>query len=102
MTTDRIFNLIETIAATPGKNDKVALLRAHQHDMDLPEILFLAYNPFYTYGVRSLPEATPQAPGGCSWTWSTEVSPAVQPETVSGMNCPSSVRHLQNSCVGFS
>ena len=64
MTTDRIFNLIETIAATPGKNDKVALLRAHQHDMDLPEILFLAYNPFYTYGVRSLPEATPQGSGG--------------------------------------
>ena len=54
MTTDRIFNLIETIAATPGKNDKVALLRAHQHDMDLPEVLFLAYNPFYTYGAIAL------------------------------------------------
>lgn len=69
MTTDRIFNLIETIAATPGKNDKVALLRAHQHDLDLQEILLLAYDPFYTYGVRSLPVVT--ATGSEGFTTST-------------------------------
>jgi DNA ligase-1 len=51
-----IFQLIQDIAATASKNEKLALVKL---GMQLPlfkRIVVAAYDPFKTYGIRELPE----------------------------------------------
>ena len=52
-----VFNLIEQVAATSSKNDKIALLTANRDDDLLKKALEYAYNPFKTYGIRKRPDA---------------------------------------------
>lgn len=52
MNSNEVFNLIEQIAASPGKNDKVALLSANMHDGDFAEVIRYALDPFITFGIR--------------------------------------------------
>jgi len=56
MNSNEIFDLIEQVAATPGKNDKIALLKAHAGDYTLKRVLAAAYNPLISYGIRKVPE----------------------------------------------
>jgi DNA ligase-1 len=52
MNSDQIYTLIDHIAATPGKNDKIALVTANVNDPVFKEVLRATYNPLITYGVR--------------------------------------------------
>ena len=45
------FNVIETIANTPGKNDKQKLLESWMGDKDFADIIVRSLNPFITYGI---------------------------------------------------
>jgi len=56
MNSNEIFDLIEQVAATPGKNDKIALLKTHAGDETLKRVLAAAYNPLISYGIRKVPE----------------------------------------------
>lgn len=53
MNSDDVFNLIERIAATPKKTEKVRLLKDHADDDFLREVLVWAYDPNITYGISS-------------------------------------------------
>ena len=53
MRSDDVFNLIERIAATTKKTEKVRLLKEHADDMCLRQVLVRAYNPNITYGISA-------------------------------------------------
>lgn len=55
MTSDDIFLAIEEIAATPGKNDKIALLASNVTNDDFKRVLVAALDPLVSYGVKQLP-----------------------------------------------
>lgn len=72
LTSDDVFDLIEQVAALPGKNDKIALLKAHAGSNLLRAVLEAAYNPLTTYGVRAFPERLPKDEGQFNAnTWNT-------------------------------
>lgn len=56
MSSDAVYNLIEQVAATSSKNEKIALLEANRDNELLKRVLNYAYNPFKTYGIRKRPE----------------------------------------------
>lgn len=51
MSSNLIYQIIEQIAAAPGKNDKLELLDKYMTD-DLLKVLKAALDPFITYGIR--------------------------------------------------
>ena len=53
MRSDDVFNLIERIAATTKKTEKVRLLKEHWDDVTLRQVLVRAYNPNITYGISA-------------------------------------------------
>ena len=53
MISSEIYDIIETIAATPARTGKEVLLR--QHKEVLKPILQAAYDPYKTYGINKLP-----------------------------------------------
>jgi len=61
MNSDEVFGLIESIAATPGKNDKEAMLKKCDTSDLLRKVLKAACDTTITYGVKKIPERT--APG---------------------------------------
>lgn len=63
MTSDEIFDVIEQIAATPGKNDKISIMSAYKDDADFRRVLQAAYDPFKTYGIAKMPDYEPQSVG---------------------------------------
>lgn len=52
MNSDQIYDVLAGIAATPGKNDKVALVAAHKDDIDFQRVLVAALDPLLSYGVK--------------------------------------------------
>lgn len=56
MNAQEVFDLIEQIAATPGKNDKLALLKQGMSDPLFKRVVCAAYNPRITYGMRDVPD----------------------------------------------
>lgn len=52
MNSIQIFNAIESIAVTTGKNDKLALLEGYMKEPAFEAIMVLAYDPFVTFGIR--------------------------------------------------
>jgi DNA ligase-1 len=56
MSSDAVYDLIEQVAATSSKNEKIALLEANRDNELLKRVLNYAYNPFKTYGIRKRPE----------------------------------------------
>lgn len=58
MNSNEIFDLIEQVRATPGKNDKIALLKKNAGDTALQDVLKATYNPLVSYGIRKVPERT--------------------------------------------
>jgi DNA ligase-1 len=55
MNTDEVFGLIEEIGNTPGKNDKIAMLKACASSDTLKKALQMAYDPTISYGIRAVP-----------------------------------------------
>ena len=51
MNSSEIFKIIEQIAATPGKNDKLALVKANIEDAEFRGVLKMTYDPFMVFGV---------------------------------------------------
>ena len=56
MQSDAIFQAIEAIAATPGKNDKLADLKMYMDAEQFKRVCEYAYNPFKRYGIKKRPE----------------------------------------------
>lgn len=56
--TSKVFSIIEAIASTSSKNEKVATLMLHAGNEMLKRVLEYAYNPFNTYGINALPDKT--------------------------------------------
>lgn len=56
MNSDQIFDLIEEIAATSSKNEKVALLKKGCEHKEFRDVLAATYNPLVTYGMEKMPE----------------------------------------------
>jgi DNA ligase-1 len=54
--TDEILDVINQIAATSSKNEKVAIIAANQHSDTFKRVLLAALDPLVTYGVQKLPE----------------------------------------------
>lgn len=58
MNSSEIFNVIEAIAATSSKNEKLAMLAEHKNCDSFKAVLTAAYNPFMTYGIAKAPLKT--------------------------------------------
>lgn len=74
MTTDQIFGLVESVAATSGKNDKQSMLKAVESCDLIKKVLRAAYDPLISYGVRRIPERNASAAGDAQFdaeTWIT-------------------------------
>lgn len=56
MTSDQIFDAIESIAATKGKNDKISMIGKLIESSEFESVLIAALDPLTTYGVRKIPE----------------------------------------------
>lgn len=56
MNSDQVFDLIESVSATSGKNDKIAMLKAASGSDLLRAVLESTYNPLISYGIRMVPE----------------------------------------------
>ena len=48
--------IIEELAETPGKNDKIALIRSHEDNHTLREVFRLCYDGLITFGIKKVPE----------------------------------------------
>jgi len=55
MSSREILGFIDNIAATPGKNDKQALVVSGMSDELFERVCEYAYSPFKTYGLRQIP-----------------------------------------------
>ena len=70
MNSSEVFEAIESIANTPSKNDKLAMLSDYTQSPLFKRVCEYAYNPFKTFGLRQLPLKA--APGDCTFdehTW---------------------------------
>lgn len=52
MNSTQVFDAIDEIAKTTGKNDKLALLTKYMQDPAFETVMVFAYDPFKTYGIR--------------------------------------------------
>ena len=55
MNSELIFDLIEEIANTSSKNDKLAIIKRNIDDLTFQKVLSYSYSPFKTFGVRQMP-----------------------------------------------
>ena len=55
MNSSEVFEAIESIANTPSKNDKLAMLSDYTQSPLFKRVCEYAYNPFKTFGLRQLP-----------------------------------------------
>jgi DNA ligase-1 len=69
MNSNRIYAIIEQIAQTGSKLGKEALVREHGADEDFKRALVAALNPFVTYGIAKVPEASVGSAEFSSITW---------------------------------
>ncbi len=58
MNTDEVFGLIEAIGNTPGKNDKIAMLKKCSTSDTLKRALQATYDSTVSYGIRAVPPRT--------------------------------------------
>jgi DNA ligase-1 len=63
MQSDAIYYLIETIAQTSSKNDKISTLKNYIGDADFERVMIFAYDPFKTYGIAKIPAFESDADG---------------------------------------
>lgn len=53
-----VLSILEAVAATPGKNDKVSILEANKDNVNLKMAFHLAYNGLISFYIKKLPAAT--------------------------------------------
>jgi len=63
MNSDRIYDVIEEIAASSGKA-KQDILKSYSVDKELRNVLVAALNPFVTYGIAQIPPYEPRGANG--------------------------------------
>lgn len=54
-----VYSIIQELKATPGKNDKIALLAEHKDNLLLQNVLYAALDPYTNYYMKKLPDYTP-------------------------------------------
>lgn len=59
MGVSNINSIFEELAATPGKNDKLSILKKHKDNDLFKEVCRLALDPFTQFYIRKIPEYTP-------------------------------------------
>lgn len=64
MTSDEVLDLIESVAKTSGKNDKLAMLKACASSELLKRVLKACYDPTVSYGIKKVPARTCHSPEG--------------------------------------
>ncbi|MDR9846986.1 hypothetical protein [Herbaspirillum huttiense] len=72
MNTNEILDLIDSVAATSSKNDKIAMLKACSGSELLKRVLKATYEPLISYGIRAVPERSHAEAGGAQFdaqTW---------------------------------
>lgn len=72
MTSDQILELVDSIAATSSKNDKIAMLKACSGSLPLKRVLQATYEPLISYGIRAVPARSHAEEGGSQFdgmTW---------------------------------
>jgi DNA ligase-1 len=55
LNSDKIFEVIEQIAAAKGKNEKVAIIEQHKDYLDFRQVIRAALDPLVTYGIAKRP-----------------------------------------------
>lgn len=58
MNGDQIFRIINEIASTSSKNEKLAMVKNAARDAGFVRVIEYSYNPFKTYGIAALPKKT--------------------------------------------
>lgn len=71
MNSREIFLAIERIAATPGKNDKEAIIKAHAVDPEFVRVLVYALDANRTFGIADVPERSRHRDSGQHFDAST-------------------------------
>ena len=51
-----IKHILDALAAAPGRNDKMDILRANDFSADLKEFFHLALDPLVTFGIKKIPK----------------------------------------------
>lgn len=61
-TTDQVYDALYHIAQTPGRLDKIGLLKMYLNDSTFKRVVLYAYNPFKTYGIAKFGSYTCKGP----------------------------------------
>ncbi len=72
MNSDQIFATVEQIAATSGKNDKIAMVKACIGSDDFKRVMVAANDPTISYGIKNTPTRGTNGPTGAMFderTW---------------------------------
>lgn len=64
MNSNQILSIIDEIAATASKNEKLAMVKSISADVNFVRVCEYSYNPFKTYGLRQIPERRVSEFGG--------------------------------------
>ena len=56
MNNKSVCDILEEVAATASKNEKLAILNKHKDNKDLKETIRLAYDPFTNFYIRKIPD----------------------------------------------
>lgn len=72
MNSNEIYRVIETIAATPSKNAKQAIIERHKDDDAFINVIRIALNTFITFGVNAVPSRLATISDGKVFDESTE------------------------------
>lgn len=51
-----VLEILDEVSQTASTNEKQEILKKHKHNKELEETFNLAYNPFYTFGIKKIPE----------------------------------------------
>jgi len=98
MNSDQVLDLIDSVAATSGKNDKISMLKAVSGSNLLRAVLEATYNPIVSYGIRQFPDRAVDATGDAHFsapTWG--VIAALRERQVTGNAAQAAIQHEMNT-----
>jgi ATP-dependent DNA ligase len=52
----KTLEILNQIAAHPGRNDKIAILQKHKDNKELREFFYMSLDPLVTYGIKKIPQ----------------------------------------------
>jgi len=62
-----VFKILQEIALTPSRNKKEEILNLHKDNVDLKEVIRLAYDPFTNFWIKKIPTYTSQFDNSLEW-----------------------------------